>query len=85
MNKEIYKFKRNGFSFNYEIETDGYTASLNFINNSDIQNKINKKANFKKGRNETHKQKELMVTEEFEKRQDKKKQKEKDKIKNNWR
>ena len=43
-------YKREGYSFNYEIETDGYAVSLNFINNDEIKNKNNKKENFKKAR-----------------------------------
>ena len=38
-----YRYTREGFSFNYEIDTDGFTVSLNFINNNEIQNKEKKK------------------------------------------
>jgi hypothetical protein len=45
-----YKCKRNGFSFNYELETDGYGVTLNFINNNEISNKERFKLVKKKGR-----------------------------------
>lgn len=49
-NREIeneYKFRKSGFSFNYEIETDGFGVSLNFINNNEICNKEQHKKNKK--------------------------------------
>lgn len=46
-------FKRDGFTFNYEMETDGYGVSLNFINNGEIAKKNIKKKNLLKGRTET--------------------------------
>ena len=49
-----YIFKHNGFSFNYEIETDGYATSLNFINNNEISNKGKKKKNTANKREETN-------------------------------
>ena len=68
-----------GYSFNYEIETDGYCVSLNFINDNDIKNKETKKANFKKGRAESNAMKkankdgyEDYLTEKESKKQDKK-------------
>ncbi len=55
-----YKFKHNGFSFNYEMETDGYAVSLNFINDDEVSNKEQKKGNLKKGRDDTNKIKETI-------------------------
>jgi hypothetical protein len=49
-----YIFKHKGFSFNYEIETDGYATSLNFINNNEIVNKGKKKKNTANKREETN-------------------------------
>jgi hypothetical protein len=49
----VYDYKLDGFSFNYEIETDRLAVSLNFINNNEIINKEQKKNNFRKGRKET--------------------------------
>lgn len=62
-----YKFKRKGFSFNYEIETNGFDVSLNFINNNEIQKKENKKENFRKGRLETANNKKNMSEDEYNK------------------
>jgi hypothetical protein len=47
-----YIYRRPGFKFNYEIETDGYAVSLNFINNNKTGDKEKKKNNFKKKRKE---------------------------------
>ena len=47
-------FKRVGFSFNFEIETDGYAVSLNFINNNLLLGKEKKKGNFNIKRNESN-------------------------------
>ncbi len=55
-----YKVKHTGFSFNYEMETDGYAVSLNFINNDEISNKEKKKGNLKKGRDDTNNIKETI-------------------------
>ena len=41
-NENGYLFKHKGFSFNYELETDGYAVSLNFINDNEIENKEKK-------------------------------------------
>lgn len=64
-NKNNYKYIREGFSFNYEIETDGFTVSLNFINNNEIPNKENKKKNFRIARAETNTDKKNMSEIEF--------------------
>ena len=50
-------FKRKDYSFNYEIETDGYGVSLNFIRNDKINDKDVKKNNFDKGRKVVNKMK----------------------------
>lgn len=50
-----YKYKFIKHSFNYEINTDGYGVSLNFIDNDDIVKKNQKKENFRKARNESYK------------------------------
>ena len=49
-----YIFNHKGFSFNYELETDGYATSLNFINNNEIPNKGKKKKNTANKRGETN-------------------------------
>ena len=51
----LYLYKHKGFSFNYEIGTDGYGASLNFINNEEIEKKETKKARMRKGREDLNK------------------------------
>lgn len=48
--KGIYNYKLKGYSFNYEIDTDGFAVSLNFINNNEITNKEKQKENFRKAR-----------------------------------
>ena len=45
-----YKFRKKGYSFNYEIETDGYAVSLNFIDNDEIKKKEKLKKARKNGR-----------------------------------
>jgi hypothetical protein len=45
-----YRYKFNGYSFNYELATDGYACSLNFIHKNDVIKKEAKKAAFRKGR-----------------------------------
>ena len=64
-NENGYLFKHKGFSFNYELETDGFAVSLNFINNNEIQNKEKKKAAFRKGRQSSSKSKKNMTTKEY--------------------
>jgi hypothetical protein len=63
--KDKYTLKRKGFSFNYEIMTDGYAVSLNFINNNKIKNKENRKKNNKKARNKTNKIKKESTDDEY--------------------
>ena len=55
----IYKYKFLNHSFNYEISTNGYAVSLNFIQNNDIIKKNNKKVAFRKGRKEANDRKKL--------------------------
>ena len=62
-NKYIYT--REGFSFNYEIETDGFGVSLNFINNNDIDNKENYKKNKRLARKRTIDAKKNLSEEEY--------------------
>ena len=50
-NKCIYNLKN--CSFNYEIATDGYACSLNFIKNDNISIKEKKKQNLRNARNNT--------------------------------
>jgi hypothetical protein len=38
----LQKIKRKGYSFNYQISTDGYGVSISMINNNDIQKKQDK-------------------------------------------
>ena len=49
-----YKIRRPKYSFNYEIETDGFAVSINMILDSKIPEKDKKKANFRKGRAESN-------------------------------
>ena len=44
------KYKLNGYSFNYQIHTDGVGMSINFIHNSEIPKKKQKAAALRKGR-----------------------------------
>ncbi len=44
------KYKLNGYTFNYQIQTDGVGVSLNFIHNSEIPKKKQKSEAFKKAR-----------------------------------
>lgn len=79
-----YLFKREGYSFNYEIDTDGYSVSLGFINNNEIPNKTKKKENFRKGRAEMNRITKEMTEEEREeyfKQKDKIKKDKEDKMK----
>ena len=66
-NNKSYIYKRKDYSFNYELDTDGYGVSLNFIHNNDKINKETKKSNFKKARIKTAKQKLLKTKEEYTK------------------
>ena len=49
----IYKYKINQYSFNYEISTDGYCASLNFIHNDEIPKKEKAKKSKRDARKNT--------------------------------
>lgn len=60
-----YKYNRKNYSFNYEISTDGYGISINFIHNNEICNKETKKANFRKGRKKTNQAKNDMNNIEY--------------------
>lgn len=60
-----YNYEYKGYSFNYEIETDGFSVSLNFINNDEIPNKEKRKENFKIGREKTNLLKSSMSPEDF--------------------
>lgn len=83
--KDKYLYSLNGYSFNYEIVTDGFAASLNFINNNDINNKENIKKYKRDSRIKRFKQKKdcndkdyqkLLEEEENKKREKKQKQRE---------
>src|SRR5439155_2505231 len=63
--KNKYRYTRKGFSFNYEIETDGFAVSLNFINNNEIRNKEKRKTNFKLARSKTNENKKKLTTNEL--------------------
>ena len=43
-----YRFRLKKYSFNYEISTDGFGTSLNFISDDEIVEKERKKSNFRK-------------------------------------
>ena len=45
-----YRYRIKNYSFNYEMETDGYVVSLNFINNNEIAKKEKSKENKRNGR-----------------------------------
>ena len=45
------KYRINGYSFNYQLETDGMAVSLNYIRKDEIESKLKKAANFRKARN----------------------------------
>jgi len=62
-----YKFRRPMYSFNYEIETDGFTVSLNLIHASQIPVKNKKKVAFRKGRIESNIKKTEMTQKEYDK------------------
>ena len=64
-NGTVNKYTREGFSFNYEIDTDGFAVSLNFINDNEIPNKEKKKRAFKSGRDKTNENKTNMTKDEF--------------------
>ena len=64
-NEIDYRYTRKGFSFNYEIDTDGFAVSLNMINDNEIPNKDKKKAAFKNGRDKTNENKRNMTEDEF--------------------
>lgn len=59
------EYKRKDYSFNYEIETDGFAVSLNLINNNEIINKESKKENIRKKCRETAKNKKEMTEVEY--------------------
>ena len=65
-NDDNYLYKRKGYSFNYEIETDGFGVSLNFIDDNEKPNKEKKKKNFEKGRNKTNVIKASKSAEEYD-------------------
>jgi len=61
----VYKYKRKGFTFNYEMETDGFGVSLNMINNNKLEEKRLKKKNFRIARQETAKNKKNLSDAEY--------------------
>ena len=60
-----YKFRKKNYSFNYELDTDGFGVSLNLIHDSQISIKEKKKENFKKGRKETNEKKRTLPPDAF--------------------
>jgi hypothetical protein len=83
-----YKIRRPKYSFNYEIETDGFAVSINMILNSKIPEKEKKKANFRKGRVESNLNKKNIGNEAHQehlkaKQKEKDDQKVKEKLANN--
>jgi hypothetical protein len=83
-----YKIRRPRYSFNYEIDTDGFAVSLGMILNSKILEKERKKANFRKGRLESNLNKKNSNDEARQeyletKQKDKDEQKAKDKLTKN--
>ena len=59
------KYTRKGFSFNYEIDTDGFAVSLNFINDNELPKKEKKECAFKRGRDKTNENKLNMSEADF--------------------
>lgn len=66
-NNGTYMYHRPNYSFNYELETDGYAVSLNFIHNNEIPIKMRKKENFAKGRKESFNKKIELGKENYDK------------------
>jgi len=67
-----YIYKLNGYRFNYEMTTDGYTANLNFITHKEFDKKEKKKENRKKARIESIKLKKELTAVEYTKYMQKK-------------
>jgi len=63
--KNKYRFKAKKYSFNYEMDTDGFAVSLNFIKNDKIPDKESKKSNFRKARQLTAQNKKYMPEAEY--------------------
>ena len=70
--KDIIRYK--GYSFNYEIQTDGYTIVLNMINDENISKKEEKKTIMRKGREESNKMKSELSKKKYEEYKNKKKE-----------
>ena len=64
-NNGNFKYKRKDYSFNYQISTNGYCVSLNFIKNSSIEKQAQKKAYFAKSHSENKQAKSTMSQEEY--------------------
>ena len=79
-NNDKYKYKFKDFTFNYEIQTDGFGTSLNFIKNDAICKKEKTKINKKKVRLKIINLKKIKSSKEFE---ELKKQKENEKLEKN--
>ena len=62
MNNSV--FKRNKYTFDYNISTDGYAVSINFINNDNLEKHNNEKAGKTKARKESIKIKKNMTEDE---------------------
>jgi hypothetical protein len=73
------KIKYNGYTFNYEISTDGYAVSILFIKNEDIIKKQEKKNNMANGRRNANNERKNMTS--FEKEKNVKSKKEQRKVK----
>jgi hypothetical protein len=65
--KSKYKYKRSGYSFNYQIETDGYCVSLSMIRNDQVAEKESKKKNFAAARIKSNKNKEKLTEKDYQK------------------
>jgi hypothetical protein len=62
---DLTKLKIDGYTFDYEIKTNGYEVSLRFISNNELIKKTEKGERFSAGRKETAKMKKEITNEEM--------------------
>lgn len=74
------KYKLKNYSFNFQISTDGFAVSINFIKNDKIEGKLKKSAAMARASKETKKLRKTKTFQEIEELVKQKKEKEKEKL-----
>ena len=75
------KYKLKGYSFNFQISTDGFATSINFIKNDKIEGKLKKSAAKTKASKETKKLRKTKTSQEIEELVKQKNEKDKTQLK----